>query len=188
VLKSQLYLLRSKSTGRPEHIAEMSEQMLTIVDSLLQSTDAIVAGLMPRMLEHFGLSAAIDWLVKDFEAKTGIRSSASLPRQDLVLNKDYTIALYRILQEGLTNVAKHAAASKVEVKLSVTDRHVALELSDDGRGIRPADVDREGQGLLGIRERVGLLGGEVEIGTGAAGGACLRAVLPLEDGPSPGTP
>jgi signal transduction histidine kinase len=118
--------------------------------------------------------------VKDFEERTGISCQIKLPGRELSFERARSTAIFRILQESLTNVARHAQASKVEVELRCEAEQLMLTVRDNGRGIRTADLsDVHSMGLLGMRERATLLGGHCEIATGAEGGTSVQVRVPL---------
>ena len=120
--------------------------------------------LRPGLLDDLGLAAAIEWQAKDFQKRSGISCALALPEEDLHLSRDQATALFRIFQEILTNVARHAQATKVWVHLGEEHGAIVLEVEDDGVGISPAQLaERRSLGLLGMRERAAAFGGAVEI-------------------------
>jgi signal transduction histidine kinase len=129
------------------------------------------------------LVAAIEWAVDEFQARTGIESHVNLPDADLALNEESATALFRILQEALTNVARHARATRVTVRLAQEDGDLALEVRDNGRGIREEQLaSGRSLGLLGMRERAILLGGEFSIGNTPESGTTVAVRIPGADG------
>jgi hypothetical protein len=161
--------------------------MLEAVDTAIASVQRIATELRPVVLDSLGLSAAIEWQAKDFEARTEIESSATVPDGDLGLDRDLSTAIFRILQESLTNVARHAAATKVEISLQPQPGRICLTVRDNGRGIQAAEVnDHRSLGLLGMRERAALLGGECLISGGLPGqGTTVVASFPLAQNEHP---
>ena len=147
--ESELSLVRGKLAA-----------MTTATDIAIQSVQTIATELRPVVLDSLGLCAAIEWMAKDFQAHTGIGCQVRLPRRDLPLDHAHSTALFRILQESLTNVARHAAATRVEVDLQRKAEKVILTIQDNGRGIQESQANAPGAvGLLGMRERALLLGG-----------------------------
>jgi signal transduction histidine kinase len=132
------------------------------------------------MLDDLGLAAALEWQTSNFSARTGIAIDLVIDETLAQVPEPLASALYRIIQESLTNVVKYAKATTVDIRLEREGDWVHLTVRDNGRGIDAAERDKPGKfGLLGIRERVMLLGGEVSI-TGEAGrGSELRARIPL---------
>jgi signal transduction histidine kinase len=134
------------------------------------------------VLDDFGLVAAIEWQAEEFEAHTGIRCAFAAEPADMEVHRDLSTAVFRILQETLSNVARHAGATRVDVALVRGTHTLRLTVTDDGRGITPAElVDGRSLGLLGMRERAHLLGGSLTI-TGRPG-AGTTVLLEM---PSPG--
>jgi signal transduction histidine kinase len=154
---------------------------LDLLDSSIVSVRKIATELRPGLLDALGLAAAIEWQVEEFQARTGVSCSLTLPREKLALPDDQATALFRILQEALTNIARHAQAKHAEVRLAVTNGSLVLEVRDDGRGIRPEErVKARSLGIVGMRERALLLGGEVAVTGRPGGGTTVRASVPLE--------
>ena len=122
----------------------------------------------------------MEWQARDFQARTGISCKARLPAKDLPLDRDCSTALFRILQESLTNVARHAAATQVEILLQCKAGYVILTIQDNGRGIQECQANAPGAvGLLGLRERALLLGGRCDISGRPGEGTRVEARLPL---------
>lgn len=154
---------------------------LDLLDSCIFSVRKIATELRPGLLDALGLAAAIEWQVEEFQARTGVSCSLTLPREKLSLPDDQATALFRILQEALTNIARHAQAKHAEVRLAVASGRLVLEVLDDGRGIRPDDrAKARSLGIVGMRERALLLGGEVEVTGSPGSGTTVRASVPVE--------
>lgn len=161
---------------------ERLEQMRGLVDALVAASRRISAELRPLMLDDLGLGAALEWLVQDFSRRHGVQSDLQLDPTLVQLREPYASAVFRIVQESLTNVARHAQAQRVDVGLQLRDGQVWLEVRDDGRGIDAAGPRKTvSHGLLGIRERARLLAGEAHIEPAAGGGTRVRAHFPLPD-------
>ena len=154
--------------------------MTHMADKLIQSVQRIATELRPAVLDSLGLSAAIEWQIKDFAARTGIQFKTSLPDGPLDLGREPSTALFRILQESLTNVARHAAATAVETSLQWQPGQIVLRVKDNGRGIPAAKLeDPRSVGLVGMRERALLLGGQCEISVRPGEGTTIEVRLPL---------
>jgi PAS domain S-box-containing protein len=133
------------------------------IDSTMQAARRISAELRPGVLDDLGLGAALEWQARQFESRTGIRCTVETPATALDLSPDLSTNLFRVFQETLTNVARHAGASAVEARLEATAEELLLEVRDDGRGIRESEVQAPSSlGLLGMRERVGAWGGSIQ--------------------------
>jgi PAS domain S-box-containing protein len=153
--------------------------MVELTDSAIQSVQKIATELRPIVLDSLGLCAAIEWQLADFESRSGIKCVASLPEQELSLAREHSTAIFRILQESLTNVARHAAATRVQIELRREDGRVTLTVSDNGRGIDAAQLnDPRSVGLLSMRERAELLGGQCHINGQAGLGTTVEAWVP----------
>ena len=154
--------------------------MTGITNRTIESVQRIATELRPVVLDSLGLCAAVEWEARQFETRSGIPCVAFVPDEQIELDRERATALFRILQESLTNVARHADATRVEVRLERRSPHTILTICDNGRGI-PADKlnDPYSVGLLGMRERALLLGGEFEILAGDASGTTIQVRLPL---------
>jgi signal transduction histidine kinase len=158
-----------------DRIRGMKEQ----VDATIASVQRIVAELRPGVLDDLGLVAAIEWVCRDFQRRTGITCRCVVSHEDLRVDPEHATAVFRICQEALTNVARHAHATVVDVRLEEVDGMVSLRVRDNGRGIPPERLsDAKSFGLLGMRERAGLLGGEVHVDSREGQGTTIALRLP----------
>jgi signal transduction histidine kinase len=159
--------------------------MLELVDDTIETVRRIASGLRPPVLDDLGLVAALEALLARFAEQTGIR--VELEADDDDLPNAARGALYRIVQEALTNVARHARATRVRVVLESSPDRLLLEITDDGIGIPSGRIESSGSlGLVGMRERAMALGAGFEIEGAPGGGTTIRATLPrtLEAVPS----
>ena len=132
------------------------------------------------MLDDLGLAASIEWQAREFQKRTGVRCEVSVPEQELQLAPAQSTALFRILQETLTNVVRHADAKHVKVQLEVANRSLTMRVHDDGRGFRSAEVaNTRSLGLLGMRERAELLGGSFSVRGFPGEGTTVTVSIPL---------
>ncbi|MBI4420917.1 MAG: PAS domain S-box protein [Gemmatimonadetes bacterium] len=160
-------------------LRERNEAMVELVDSTIETVRRIAAELRPGLLDDLGLSAAIEWQVHEFAKRTGIEADTHLPAQDPEVPPEVATALFRILQEALTNVVRHAEASRVIVALRREDGALLLDVSDNGRGIpKQAGLERS-LGILGMRERAHALGGDVKVKRRPQGGTDVIAMIPV---------
>ena len=137
--------------------------------------------LRPLMLDDLGLSAAIEWLAQETERRSGLQVTLRCdPLPDLLPQKVLT-ALYRIVQEALTNIVRHANATRVVIAMAHTGSFIELRIEDNGTGFPDPSLRVPGKsfGLIGIRERVLMLGGELSLGNLPGGGASMVVKLPL---------
>jgi two-component system, NarL family, sensor histidine kinase UhpB len=150
------------------------------VDALLESVRATAASLRPAMLDDLGLVPALEYLATTFQHRTGARCTLDVASglSSLELPSDTAAALFRIAQELLTNVMRHAAATHVHMRLLQSDGHVTLEVIDNGKGItREKKIKADSFGLRGIQERASLLGGHFHIiGTPGVGTSTCTSV------------
>ena len=139
----------------PGLVREKLTAMTITTDTAIQSVQKIATDLRPVVLDSLGLCAAIEWQAQDFQARTGIRCEARLPAEDPPLDRERSTALFRILQESLTNVARHAAASRVEILLRRDAGQITLVIQDNGRGIRrrPGECARRNRAVGTARAR-----------------------------------
>jgi signal transduction histidine kinase len=162
--------------GMRGRMREAIEQLTHDIESLR----GLIAELRPAALDQLGLQPALASLVERTAVTSGleVRTTFDLP-DDLRPAPETETTVYRIVQESLTNVAKHARAEGVEVEVRYEDNEIRIAVADDGVGIEPEDKSNGGFGLTGMRERVELAGGELEVGPGSAGGTLVSARLPL---------
>jgi signal transduction histidine kinase len=126
-----------------------------------------------------GLVAALEWAAEEFETRTGTKCLLDLPQEHIDIDQERATAFFRIFQETLTNVARHANATEVEVRLAKEDGSVTLEVRDNGIGIGAEQLSAGNSlGILGMRERALLLGGEFEIGSAPLKGTRVRVRIP----------
>jgi signal transduction histidine kinase len=155
----------------PDGRAAVADIRRLVVETL-QDVRRLAVELRPKALDDFGLEAALERLAESFAEQTGLAVDFVARLGDEQLHAEVATALYRIVQEGLTNVAKHAQARTVSVLLTRKNGRVALVIEDDGRGFDP-DSPADGFGLQGMRERVDLLGGSLQVESRAGAGTTL---------------
>jgi signal transduction histidine kinase len=161
--------------GARLEVARLHELVLTT----LQDVRRLAVELRPKALDDFGLVPALERLAELFGEQTGIDVKLSTELQAERLPSEVETAFYRIIQEALTNVVKHAQAEQVSILLMTTSGTVAAVIEDNGRGFDPADTDGDGLGLLGMRERLALIGGRLTIESAAGAGTTLRVEVPV---------
>lgn len=169
----------------PPELAPLHEKfaaMTQLVSEAVQTTRRIATDLRPTLLDDIGLAAAIEWQVKEFQNRMGLTCQLTLPAIETPLNKEYSIALFRILQESLTNIARHAAADRADICLAWSDTHIVLTVSDNGCGIAQERIlNPLSHGVRGIFERAIHLGGTVDISGPPGEGTHLTIKLPLPE-------
>jgi signal transduction histidine kinase len=131
------------------------------------------------MLDDLGLVATMEWAGEDFHARTGMTCRMDLPQEDIAVDPEQATAIFRIFQETLTNVARHSDATKVEVRLAREEGGLTLEVHDNGKGMPEAGMaSGKSLGILGMRERAMLLGGELTISSPPGNGTAVRVRIP----------
>jgi PAS domain S-box-containing protein len=166
-------------TQAPQMAAKLAE-VHQLIDSTIKTVRRISSELHPAVLDDLGLLPAIEWQSQQFQARTGLTCQCNFQCDELELSREEAAAVFRIFQETLTNVLRHARASRVEVNVTWDEDHCIFEFSDNGRGITEKEKgNRSSLGLLGMQERARLVGGEVCV-TGSAGqGTTVMVRLPL---------
>ena len=185
-LKMNLSLTRRSlvSGGHAKQCAEIQESE-RVVNGIIRTVRKIATDLRPGVLDELGVAAALEWMAKDFQGRTGIGCKVTIQGVDKISDTARATAIFRIVQEALTNVMRHAAASRVNVSLKKKDRTVVVEVIDNGIGIPEGRITgSKSLGLIGIRERVRLLGGEAVIRGKRGGGTLVRVTLPDGEGAS----
>jgi signal transduction histidine kinase len=173
-INARLSDAQSPLAGR---LAAMSESL----DNTIHAVRKISTRLRPDILDKLGLSAAIEWQLQEFRQRTGINYRFDSYPIDIRLKEQPSTALFRILQEALTNVARHSQASRVTVVLERLDHEVSLRIDDNGVGIDEENIfDGQSLGLLGMRERAASLGGNITIQRNDEQGTTVTAHLPIE--------
>ncbi|NMB88086.1 MAG: PAS domain S-box protein, partial [Chloroflexi bacterium] len=153
--------------------------MLALIDDTINDVRRIATELRPSVLDTLGLAAAVKWLAKDFRSRSGIECIFDPPQGSLDAHPEEATALFRICQEALTNVARHAQATSVVIFLRDNQDFFELVVLDNGQGIRPEEIDHtHSLGLLGMKERAYILGGSVVIEPILAGGTRVVARIP----------
>jgi PAS domain S-box-containing protein len=153
--------------------------MSQLLDLAVDAVHRIISELRPGILDQLGLEAAVEWYVGEFEKRTGISCRVLSTMAGATLSPDQATALFRILQEALTNVARHAAATAVDIRLAAEAGRVTLEIADNGTGIPEEKIgDSRSVGLLGMRERARALAGDMVVLPNPAGGTTVKASLP----------
>jgi signal transduction histidine kinase len=179
-LKMDLSWLMGRLPPESAQLLEKTRSMSAQIDSMVHSVRELAARLRPEVLDELGLPAAIKWQAREFQLRAGIRCDVTLPVEEFALDQERATALFRIFQELLTNVIRHAAATKVEVVLRYAEGSLLLEVIDDGSGIVETAIRSPSSlGLLGMRERAAPFGGRLEISPRRGRGTSVRVLIPV---------
>jgi PAS domain S-box-containing protein len=182
-LKMQLAALDSdvNAAGFARHRISQTQAMQDQIDTIIASVRRIAAGLRPPILDDLGLFAAIEWLVKDFRRRYGISATLDNDTEALDFNASASTAIFRLVQEALTNIVRHAKASEVRIDFRRVHEDCVLSIEDNGRGAAlEADSGTKSFGLLGMRERVRQLRGTIAIDSTPGRGFRILIKLPVE--------
>jgi len=176
-LKMDIALLRWRS-GADASLQERADSMRAITDRAIDVVRHVASNLRPATLD-LGLVAAIQWLAEDFSHRWEIACRVDVPNEPCSLDEAQSTAAFRLVQESLTNAARHSRASEVTIALQQRDDAVIIEIRDNGIGFEPTSVrKREGFGLYGMRERALGLGGSIRFDSAPGRGTCVRIELP----------
>ena len=179
-IKMDLALIGRKLTKRQTKLQAKVNSAIQLVDSTIVTLRRIASELRPRTLDDLGLPAALEAQAQEFESRTGIHCSVILPPEPLRLDTDRSTAIFRIFQESLTNVARHAHATRVEARLQREKDRIVFQVFDNGTGFDPEVAKaRKSLGLVGMQERALLLNGEFKTEGAPGSGTTMTLTIPL---------
>jgi len=179
-IKMDLALIGRRATPEQTQLRAKVNSAMQLTDDMIVTLRRIASELRPTMLDDLGLSAALESQAQEFENRTGVRCTVTLPREPITLDRDRSTAVFRIFQESLTNVTRHARATRVEAVLSVENGQLIFKVCDNGRGIDPEEVKgRKSLGVVGMQERAIMLDGELDISGVPGLGTTLTLRIPL---------
>ena len=180
ILKMELACLGRRLAGKENSLSERIESMNNLVEMTIKSVRKISTEIRPWVLDDLGLTAAIEWQVEEFKSRTGLQCRFSARPEEITLDPERSTAVFRIFQETLTNIVRHAGADAIVIRLEKRDDHLILEVRDNGRGITEDQIAHSRSlGLLGIRERALLWGGSVQIQGAPGKGTKVSVRIPL---------
>jgi signal transduction histidine kinase len=180
-LRIEVDLLASRTDARHPRLHARARWMLEQIDATIKSVRQIINDLRPNVLD-LGLTAAVDWQIAEFQRRTGLACELVSHNHDLYVSDRCATTLFRILQESLTNVSRHARATKVRVELAVSPDSISMTVSDNGIGLTKAGGQKPGSfGLVGIEERVRILGGKCIITSVPNAGTTVHVSIPAAD-------
>ena len=180
-LKFDINTLAKAMAGcAPESAAGLPDSVNQQIDRIINSVRRIASGLRPEVLDEIGISAAIEWQAREFQRRTGIRCVVDISPGFVDPDKERSTALFRIFQELLTNVARHANATRVAVRLADDEGILRLKVEDNGRGIQEKEFESpRSLGFLGLRERVLAFGGSIDVRGQEGKGTAVAVEIPL---------
>lgn len=180
-LKIQISLLANKLNEDQKPLKQKINSLSDMIDASVESVQKISSKLRPGILDELGLIAAIEWQAEDFEKLTNIKCSLSLPKAEIVLEKNKSTAIFRIFQEALTNIARHSQATKTAISLLNHQSNIYLEILDNGKGITQEQIrDFKSLGIHGMEERAMVFGGQVYIEGIAGKGTTVKVEIPID--------
>jgi len=178
-LRIDVAMLHARTGAAHPKLNKKVNAVLDHIDSTMKAMRAIINNLRPTVLD-LGLSAAIEWQVKEFQRRTGIVCELTMADKDMVVDDNRATALFRILQESLNNVFRHARATRARIEVQKRDGHLFMSVADNGVGIFPGCRRKANSfGLVGIKERVSTLGGDFQIESGEEKGTSLTVSIPV---------
>ncbi|PYT96981.1 MAG: hypothetical protein DMG38_21860 [Acidobacteria bacterium] len=185
-IKMDLALIGRKISKRQAPLRSKIESSMRLVDDMIVTLRRIASDLRPRALDDLGLAAALEWQGQEFEKRTGIHCHLILPGEPLNLDSERSTAIFRIFQESLTNVARHAQATTVEARLEMEDDQILFRVHDNGKGFDPQQAKaKKSLGLVGMQERAHLLKGEVRFEGIPGSGTTMILRIPLQTSTPP---
>lgn len=180
-LKLDMNLLIKKRFMREEMLISRLNDMMKHIEETIRTVQQISAQLRPSILDHFGLIAALEWQAKEFQRQTSIRCKYSLPDEDVEIPENKTIAIFRIFQEVLTNIARHSQATRVDINLTIENNILELQVSDNGIGIKKEHLNSPTSlGLIGMNERAKLIGGKLILSSVINVGATITLTVAIK--------
>jgi two-component system CheB/CheR fusion protein len=179
-LKMQLVRWQKRAEADPAEAASALPEVLGLLDQIIERARQLSRELRPGVLDDLGLLPAMDWLLQETQRRHGLRSTFTARPENVSVPPKVATGLFRILQELLSNVVRHARATRVEVSLAAEPDRLVLRLTDNGRGIAPEEqTNGTSLGILGMRERAHLLGGTLEIQGHPRDGTTVTVTVPL---------
>lgn len=181
-LKLELSWIIKKKHLRQDVMLERVKKMSDMIDSTIRKVRSISSELRPSVLDHFGLIAAIEWQTAEFQKRSAVRCRLNMEISDIKLDEKRSIAVFRIFQEVLTNVARHAQATRIDIHLEKVENTLVLRVSDNGKGIKQDQINnRKSFGLISMNERANALGGKLTISGVIGIGTTVILKLPITD-------
>ncbi len=180
-LKIDMSWLIKRLTTEQLPLIEKANEMAMMIDQNIQTVKKLSSELRPEVLDILGLAAAIEWYTEEFSQRTGIKYVLSLGEENIELKEECLVDCYRILQESLTNVSRHAGATRVRINMKQEPDKLVMLIKDNGKGITKTDWDETRSfGLMGMRERANSIGGKLEIKSTPGKGTTVKLTVPTK--------
>jgi len=180
-LKMDVHWLRNRLHEQGSLLTDKARLMSQLIDRTVKSVRRICAELRPGLLDDFGLSAAIEWEAQEFSKRTDIECQIVSDPEEMILPQDISTAIFRIFQETMTNIARHANATKVDIILKRQQERIEMNVSDNGKGVTQEQIrNPRSFGITGMRERVHYLGGNLFV-SGNTSGTIVSVVIPIQN-------
>ena len=179
-LKMDIAWLQRNYPSADAAVRERSEEMRELIDGAISSVKRITSELRPSVLDDFGLQAVVEWAAQEFGKRSGVICRVSSHPLSFTMDRTRATVMYRVLQESLTNIARHAGARDVTITMNLEDERFHMTIEDNGKGIPPEKIDDPASyGLMSMRERLRHLGGTLTICGRSGGGTTITASIPL---------
>lgn len=179
-LKMDVAWLSKRTAGDDEPVKRKFSGLLGLLDEMVKTVRRISTELRPAVLDDFGLLPAIEWHSTEFEKRFGIKVQLSIPDTTLILPGEKATGIFRVYQEALTNIARHAEATVIRTSIVVNEVELRLTIADDGKGFdRKEAGNKKTLGLLGMRERIFMMNGQYELSSAPGEGTAVTLIIPL---------
>ncbi len=179
-LKMDIFWIRNRLSEDETALIAKAEDSLALVDSTIKSVRRICTELRPDILDHLGITAAVEWQIEEFRKRTGIKCIVLIHPREMKISRDLSISVFRIMQEALTNIIRHSGATEVIVTMESAKNFFSFRISDNGKGIAKKNIHgSKSFGILGIRERVRFWNGNLHIEGRPSKGTTLLITIPL---------
>ena len=173
-------LTEQAETVKPTFLLDEINSMTSLIDSTIKKVRKLITELRPEVLDNLGLLAALQWQAEEFQTRTGIDCIFKSDFDEIDLDRDRSTALFRIFQEALTNITRHAKATRVKINVTKSEKNLVLKISDNGIGIPKDKIESPDTfGLLGIKERAVVFGGDFEIKGVKGKGTIVNVKIPI---------
>lgn len=175
-------LISESAESRPDELRSRIGDMLELIESAVSTVRRISSELRPTVLDDLGLTAAIEWQAQEFQARTGIACNCDCSAENFDLDREQATAVFRIFQEALTNILRHAQATQIDIETKAEAGEFVLTIRDNGRGITEAEKSASRSlGLLGMHERAHLVGGSIDITAVEGKGTVITVQVPMSE-------